>query len=183
MIASASDDGIVKFWKKDGTTRASLQMDQPGLYSLSFSPDGKTIALASRNGIVKLRNIDNIDDGKELLTFRVTHHSSWVTNLSFTPNGEIIASASHDGIVKLWNLDGKEIQSFKTDCPCVNSVSFSRDGKTLAFASADGTVILWNLDLEDLLKRGCDWLRDYLKTNPNVSESNRHLCDGIGTQK
>jgi hypothetical protein len=42
---------------------------------------------------------------------------------------------------------------------------------------------LWNLDLEDLLVRGCDRLRDYLKTNPNVSQSDRTLCDGIGTQK
>jgi WD40 repeat protein len=58
----------------------------------------------------------------------------------------------------------------------VRSVSFSPDGKTLASASIDGKVILWNLDLEDLLKRGCNWLQDYLRTNPNVSESDRHLC-------
>jgi WD40 repeat protein len=62
-------------------------------------------------------------------------------------------------------------------------LSFSPDGKTLASASLDRTMILWNLDLEDLLRRGCNWLRDYLKTNPNVSDSDRHLCDGIGTGK
>ncbi len=37
-------------------------------------------------------------------------------------------------------------------------------------------------DLETLLVEGCNWLRDYLTTNPNLSESDRHLCDGIGTQ-
>lgn len=64
----------------------------------------------------------------------------------------------------------------------VNSVRFSPDGKTIASANDDGTMILWNLDSNDLLMRSCNWVRDYLKNNPNVSKSDRHLCDGIGTQ-
>ena len=60
----------------------------------------------------------------------------------------------------------------------------------LASASADKTIKLWCTDPEDLildldvklnnlLKKGCNWIRDYLKTNPNVSESDRNLCDDI----
>ena len=37
--------------------------------------------------------------------------------------------------------------------------------------------------LEQLLARGCNWLRDYLTTNPNVKESDKRLCEGIKTQK
>ena len=38
--------------------------------------------------------------------------------------------------------------------------------------------------IDDLLVRGCNFLvREDLKNNPNVSESDRHLCDGISTQK
>lgn len=32
-------------------------------------------------------------------------------------------------------------------------------------------------DLDDLLAKGCDRLRDYLQNNPNVTESNRNLCN------
>jgi WD40 repeat protein len=58
-------------------------------------------------------------------------------------------------------------------------VSVSPDGKTLVSASNEKVVILWNFDLDDLLARGCDWLRAYLN-NPNANikpEANRHICD------
>jgi len=84
----------------------------------------------------------------------------------------------------VWNLaTGKPLTTLTGHDESVWSISFSPDGKTLASGSWDKTVKLWKLDLnfDDLLVRGCDWVRDYLKTNPNVSD--RTLCDGIGTQK
>jgi hypothetical protein len=48
------------------------------------------------------------------------------------------------------------------------------------------TVLLWNLELLDrdiLLRRACEWVHDYLKTNPNVTNEDRHLCDDIGTSR
>jgi len=64
---------------------------------------------------------------------------------------------------------------------------------TLASASKDKTVILWTLNqerlaesaslwtltLDELILRGCDWLKDYLKYNPNLDESDRLLCPSI----
>jgi WD40 repeat protein len=92
--------------------------------------------------------------------------------------------------VKLWGLDGRELQTFVGHIAVASSLSFSPDGQMIASASDDCTVKLWrldskewNLDLDELLLRGCNWLHDYLKTNPNVSQSDRALCDGICTQK
>jgi WD40 repeat protein len=95
----------------------------------------------------------------------------------------LIASASADKTVTLWSRDGNLINILKAHSDKVFAVSFKPDGKWLASASKDQTVILWNLDLDNLLDRGCYRLRDYLKTNPNVSESDRTLCDDILAQK
>ncbi len=80
-----------------------------------------------------------------------------------------------------------EIRTLQGHDHWVYSVSFSPDGQTLATGSEDKTIKLWNLntawDLDSLMGRSCDWVRNYLQYNPNVSESDKHLCDGIGTQK
>jgi len=55
-------------------------------------------------------------------------------------------------------------------------------GQMLASSSSDRTVILWNLNLDDLLRQGCDRVRNELKTNPKVNQSDHNLCDRTGTQ-
>ena len=177
IIASASDDCTVKLWYLDSTQVQTFQDHTSSVNSVAWSPDGQTIASASRDGTVKLWRTD----GTVIQTF--PGHTSSVNGLAWSPDGQTIASASRDGTVKFWRLDGTLVQTFQGHNDWVNSVSFSPDGQTIASASSDRTVMLirWNLHLEDLLVRGCNWLHDYLKTNPNVSQSDRTLCDGICT--
>ncbi|NMF67518.1 WD40 repeat domain-containing protein, partial [Brasilonema octagenarum] len=113
--------------------------------SVVFSPDGKTIATASRDKTVKLWNLS----GQELLSLK--GHSGPVYSVVFSPDGKTIATASDDKTVKLWNLSGQELLSLKGHSGPVYSVVFSPDGKTIATASDDKTVKLWNLSGQELL--------------------------------
>ncbi|MDF5726932.1 MAG: hypothetical protein PUP92_02585 [Rhizonema sp. PD38] len=39
---------------------------------------------------------------------------------------------------------------------------------------------MWKIEsFDELMKRGCDWVRNYLTNNPDVTESDRHLCDNV----
>ncbi len=175
-IASASRDKTIKLWNIEGKFLHTLSGHKAAVNSVSFSPNGKTIVSVSRDKTIKLWNIE----GKLLHT--LSGHEAAVDSVNFSPDGKTVASASRDGTIKLWNIEGKLLHTLCGHHDGVNSVSFSPDGKTIASGSEEGTVILWNLDLDDLLARGCNLVRDYLKTNPNVEESDRTLCDGIGTQ-
>jgi WD40 repeat protein len=176
MIASASDDHTIKLWQRDGTLVRTLPGHGSPVWTIAFSPDGqilasgsddRTIKLWQRNGTL-IRTIDNHDDR--------------VLGVAFSPDGQMLASASGDKTIKLWNLDGTLLATLNGHDDWVYRVAFSPDGQTLASASRDKTLILWNLsrvlNLNELAY-ACDWVRDYLKTNINVSSSNRYLCNGI----
>ncbi|MBD1861499.1 MULTISPECIES: WD40 repeat domain-containing protein [Trichocoleus] len=140
--------------------RNRLETHNGSVYSVSFSPDGKTIASASDDNTIKLWNLQ----GQEIKSLK--GHNGYVLSVSFSPDGKTIASASGDNTIKLWNLQGQEIKSLKGHNGSVYSVSFSPDGKTIASASDDNTIKLWNFDFQDLVTRSCTWLGNYLITHP-----------------
>ena len=176
-LASGSSDNTIKLWDvTPGKEIHTLPGHSSLVESISFSPDGKTLASGSRDNTIKLWGVTT---GKEIRTLQ--GHSSSVSSVSFSPDGKTLASGSYDNTIKLWDVTtGKEIRTLQGYSSAVLSVSFSPDGKTLASGSLDKTVILWNVNFDDLLERGCDKVRVYLH-NPsaNVSDSDRHLCDGI----
>jgi WD40 repeat protein len=124
----------------------------------------------------------------------LNEHTSGVWDVAFSPNAQMIATSSSDRTVKLWKLDGTLITTVNGHTASVEHIVFSSDGKTLASASNDQTVILWDLNTivqpDSILKYGCDWVRDYLRTNALVEESDslrdsfasRTLCDEVKTQ-
>jgi WD40 repeat protein len=91
--------------------------------------------------------------------------------LVLVTNGEYIATASADSTAKLWDLKGNLLAQFKGHQGQVTSVSFSPDGKLMTTASADGTAMLWRVEgLDELLCRGCEWLKYYLASHLEALE-------------
>jgi hypothetical protein len=124
----------------DVQERNRLEGQSP-VNSVSFSPDGNTLASGSWDKTVKLWDVKS---GKEIATLQ--GHQSWVNSVSFSPDGHTLASGSEDKTVKLWDVkSGKEIASLQGHQSPVWSVSFSPDGHTLASGSGDNTVKLWDV--------------------------------------
>ena len=73
--------------------------------SSDLSPDGKTLATASRDNTVKLWNLQ----GEQLKTLQ--GHSNRVNSVSFSPDGKTLATASDDNTAILWNFDFENLQA------------------------------------------------------------------------
>ena len=138
-IASASSNGTVQLWDRQGNLLNILEGGSDWVVSVAFSPDGQTLASASADGTVKLW-----DRQGNLLNTIEAHYSQMLRSVAFSPDGQTLASASADGTVKLWDRQGNLLKTIESYSEAVISVAFSPDGQTLAFASTDGTIKLWD---------------------------------------
>ncbi|MCT7950623.1 hypothetical protein NG798_12550 [Ancylothrix sp. C2] len=141
ILASASEDGTVKLWDRDGQLMETLEGHTDRIWGVRFSPDGQTLATASEDKTVKIWALDGA------MTDIFTSHTNRVSSVSFSPDGNTVISASADKTVKLWNRAGRVIKTLTGHNDWVSSVSWSHDGERLASAGAgaeDQTIILWN---------------------------------------
>lgn len=108
--------------------------------SISFSPDGKTIASVDDDNVIKLWQ----QDGTLIKTIK--GHSRLIIDVSFSRDDKMFATASFDGTIKLWNLDGTLHKTLLGHSEGVSRVIFSKDQQTLVSASDDASIKFWSLD-------------------------------------
>ncbi|MFB2919839.1 AAA-like domain-containing protein [Aerosakkonema funiforme] len=180
LLASAGGDGTVKLWKLDGSLVRTFRGHTAAVWRVAFNRQGNIIASGSGDNTVKLWTVD----GKLLRT--LVGHTAAVWGVGFSPDSQIIASGGVDNTVKLWKLDGTELTTLRGHTAAIRGVAYSPDGTFVASVSEDNTLNLWNVERIlklDLLNYGCDRVRDYLRTNRELEESDRSLCNTIKTDK
>jgi WD40 repeat protein len=137
---SSGSEAIIYLWELDKLTPRTFAKLNGRISSLSFSPDGKNILVATGT---TLRLWDK--DSRQVLLFTPTEHKDIIKSISFSPDGKTIATASVDQTIKLWHSsDGQEITTLTGHTGSVFDVKFSPDGETIASASTDKTIKLWN---------------------------------------
>ena len=144
--------------------KATLEGHTDRVWSVAFSPDGKTLASGSWDQTVRIWNVDT----EELLHI-LRGHTSDVMSVAFSLDGSTLASASWDRTIRLWNpRNGQHIRTLTKHAGGVASVAFSPDGQTLASGSADQTVQLWDTTTWELKRtlRGHTHIVDSVAFSP-----------------
>ena len=99
------------------------------VFSVAFSPDGNTIASATRGGIIRLWDVDTGEEKRILNT-----PAESATSVAFSPDGNTIATGcgeytnavlDRDYTIRLWDVDtGEEKRILKGHTGNVFSVAF-----------------------------------------------------------
>jgi WD40 repeat protein len=142
LAASSSEQsgGAIDLWQvRQRRHLATLKGHEHRVVSLTFSPDGKTLASASWDGKLGLWDVAS---QRKLGLLR--GHNGEVSCAAFSPDGRTIVTSGRDATMRFWNVETRQemfvLRGRKLN---VNSVAFSPDGQWLAAACQDGAIRLW----------------------------------------
>ena len=109
------------------------------VWSVAFSPDGNSLAMAVNDGSVQLWNART-----GALMSTIPAHKGIVWSVAYDRDGSQIATAGDDGWVKLWDPHtSNDLDRFESP-NAVRIVAFSPDGKYLATGTRTGAVRVWD---------------------------------------
>ena len=176
-IATIGEDGTAHLWDLDGTKLASVEGHQGAVKSVVFSPDGSAIATGGEDSTAQLWDLA----GNQLAVMEGHKGSVW--QVLFSPDGDRIAT-SDDNTTRIWTLNGQQIAQYEgwlgAFTPDWSHVWIVQPGNALMGENpANQRVTKWPVDqdIDSLLARACRRLRSYLIHSPDVTESDRAMCN------
>jgi DNA-binding beta-propeller fold protein YncE len=143
-----------------GSPQPPGKNDPPGPAALlAISPDGKTLAAAGRDKVVRLWDLAT---GKVRLEL-TDHQRPDVSHLckpAFSPDGKLLATGDRQGTIRLWDpTKGTPLGTLVEPAGELHQIAFSPDGRSLAAARDRGTTQLWDArttKLHSTLRMGAD---------------------------
>jgi WD40 repeat protein/serine/threonine protein kinase len=123
--------------------------DASRIYGLTFSADGRWLALADASGNLLLWDTE---------TWRIAYQANiapaQLISVSFSPDGEWLVTGEDQGTVRLWSARPlRQVAELGRHKARVKSVAFSPGGEEVVSAGDDKTICLWDVQRRNLITR------------------------------
>ncbi|KAL4796552.1 WD40-repeat-containing domain protein [Aspergillus venezuelensis] len=144
ILATGARDGTVSLWDTEtgGLLKTLCAKVGTGpIVSLSFAPDGLTLASIAMDVTIRIWNIST----GELQNTLFGGDGQFFPSIAFSPTSQLVASASLDSNVLLWDpcIEGPRTQV--VDRFSVVAMTYSQDGQLLASGLSHGIVEVWEV--------------------------------------
>lgn len=125
---------------------SSMPGHAEAVVSLSFSPDGKTLASGSGDTTLRLWDLTT-----QTPVFTCQGHRQWVLCVSWSPDGSKIATSDKNGEIRCWDpekgaLIGKPMTGHKNWINCLSWEPYHQnpDCRRMASAGSDSDARIWD---------------------------------------
>ena len=123
------------------------------IFCISFSPDGRQIALGSHDQTIRIWDIQT---GASVI---LMGHTKQVLSIVFMADGKQIISGSSDMTVRIWDINScRLVHAPLTDIGSViHFVGLSPDEKMVVAEGWDGCLCTWNMETGVLVSGPSHW--------------------------
>lgn len=138
---SLSIEGDVRLWKVSPTEGLWIHEPNAECLSVSFHPNGETIATGGKRGKVEILDVET----GEMITL-LEDATRNIGDLTYSPSGGLLAAGCDDKNIFIWDThDYSLVTKLSGHKDYVNGVVFSADETFLVSGSGDGTVAIWDV--------------------------------------
>ncbi|MEM1428960.1 MAG: c-type cytochrome [Pseudomonadota bacterium] len=142
-LLSGSDDFDLRLWDIASGSSTPLAGHRGKVMALALSPDARTAASASWDGLVGLWDLTQPGAPPKLLS----GHGSGVNDVAFSADGTRLYSGASDGTVRVWDVaSGAQTRLLLQNGFGVNRIILNEAAGWLAYGAVDGVTRVVDLE-------------------------------------
>ncbi|MGD9648821.1 MAG: WD40 repeat domain-containing serine/threonine protein kinase [Pirellulales bacterium] len=123
---------------------AVLAANAGAVWSVAFSSDNNTVAMAVEDGAVRLWDLHT-----KSIEATLDAHRGNIWSVCYSPDGQLLATAGDDGLIKLWQLGNSAPLKTFQHRNAVRGLAFAADGRTVIAGDRDGGLRVWSLGADE----------------------------------
>ncbi len=113
--------------------------------SMAYSPDGKLLVYALRDGRIEILDLDILKERREYRTAEKRN-----MKVLFSPDGKNIA-AWNRATINVWNISTDQAKNIDEPKGAIQSVVFVGNGDLIAYAT-DKSIVVWNIQKDEKIE-------------------------------